>query len=112
MATEKACNVAVISGVDTWYVSMGEGNISFNGKNFDAKLFDSTDKSLSFTIKGEINAEKVNARVITHDSDIGERRMVGTYNKATWKNFSTAGRETILISDKANTFGLTRETDK
>lgn len=104
--------VAIISGVDKWYVYEGEGNITFNGKYFDAKLFDSTDKSLSFTITGEVNAEKVNAHVITHDSDIGERRMVGTYNKATWKNFSTAGRETMLVSDKTSMFGLTRETDK
>jgi hypothetical protein len=113
MAEEKPWHwVAARSGVNTWFVSKGEATVVFDGAKLNAKLVDSKDNSLTFSISGEVKDGKIKAKVTIADSDVGDLRLVGSYDNVKWSNFSSAGRETIILSDKANVIGLTRELTK
>jgi hypothetical protein len=98
--------------VDKWKVSQGEAIVVIKEKQFEAKLYDPSDKRLVFTIKGSIAGGKVVAAVTTHDSDVGTNKVLGSYSRSIWKGFTTAGREVVTLSNKSNMFGLTREIEK
>ena len=104
--------VAAQSLVDKWKVSQGEANVIIKENRFEARLYDLTDKSIIFSIKGNIVDGKIRASVKTHDSDVGVNKVFGLYSRSMWKGFSTAGREVITLSDESNLFGLTREIQK
>ena len=113
LAQEKPWHwVAAQSLVDKWKVSQGEANVIIKENRFEARLYDLTDKSVIFSIKGNIVDGKIRASVKTHDSDVGVNKVFGLYSRSMWKGFSTAGREVITLSDESNLFGLTREIQK
>ena len=113
LAQEKPWHwVAAQALVDKWKVSQGEANVIIKENRFEARLYDSTGKSVVFSIKGNVVDGKIRASVKTHDSDVGANKVFGLYSRSMWKGFSTAGREVITLSDESNLFGLTREIQK
>jgi hypothetical protein len=89
-----------------WWTTTGQGDVDFSGGVFIATLRDGKDGSVRLSLRGSLSEGLVKARATVPETDEPPFQVSGRLKRFCWP---TAGREILILTDRAQAIGLSRE---
>jgi len=93
---------------DGWFITQGTADVTIDGRNFSATLWDAADSSWArLSLVGSIVDNAVTVTVTVNNSDVEPWSVSGRLERQCWKR--GGGREAIVLSAGFGVIGLVRE---